>query len=65
MSSNKFHSKLTDSIHRIHAYEYADASTRLAAVGFVSTDVGKVAHQLDDNSYWILSTITPITWLIS
>ena len=45
--------------HAPHNYEYADATAREAAVGFVNGDIGKLALQLDDYSYWVLSATTP------
>lgn len=56
-----FHSEQT-AIHRIHNYEYADATERTAATGFVAGDVGKVAFQTDTGSFWALVAITP-TWV--
>jgi len=49
-------------IHRPHAWEYANASARTGASGFVAADVGKLARQLDDNSLWMLTATTP-TWV--
>ncbi len=42
------HSKQTaaEGIHIAHAYEYADATARNAATGFVAGDVGKIAKQI-------------------
>jgi hypothetical protein len=59
------HSRQTasDGIHIIHAYEYADETARLAATGFVAGDVGKVALQEDDPSWWLLTDYSPITWV--
>jgi len=55
-----FHDTLVGAdIHVIHAYTYADAATRLAATGFVSADVGKIAKQSDNSTYWILKATTP------
>lgn len=48
--------------HPIHNYEYANAAARTGASGFVATDIGKVARQLDDDSYWVLTQTTP-TWV--
>lgn len=57
-----FHTdEVAGSIHIIHNYEYADETARLAATGFVSADIGKVARQLDNNSWFILTATTP-TW---
>lgn len=57
-----FHDEVTiGDIHIIHQFEYADAAARTGASGFVAGDIGKVAKQLDDLSWWILSTVAP-TW---
>lgn len=53
---------VADGIHIVHAFEYADASARTGASGLVSSDVGKVARQLDDDSFWILNDDSPVTW---
>lgn len=50
----------SDGIHVVQAYEYADAATREAATGFTSDDIGKVAYQLDDNSFWMLTETDPV-----
>jgi len=49
-------------IHTLVAYTYADLSARTGATGFVSTDVGKLAFQIDNASYWLLSAVDP-TWV--
>lgn len=48
-------------IHIIHNYVYADAAARTGASGFAASDVGRVAKQSDNNSYWVLTATTP-TW---
>lgn len=48
--------------HKIENWTYANASARTSATGFVSADVGKVAYQSDNGSYWRLTAITP-TWV--
>lgn len=48
--------------HPLHNWEYADATARGAATGFVAADVGKAALQLDDGSGWVLVDYSPITW---
>lgn len=53
---------VTDGIHIIHAYEYANAAARTAATGFVAAEVGKVARQLNDNTFWVLVNHSPVTW---
>lgn len=55
------HRNLTgNELHSIQAFTYADASARLAAIGFTSADIGKVALQLDTKSFWILTDPTPL-----
>jgi hypothetical protein len=49
-------------IHVPHQWEFADAAARLAAIGFQTADLYKLALQLDDMTLWILSSISPITW---
>jgi uncharacterized repeat protein (TIGR01451 family) len=47
-----------------YAWSFADASSRIAATGLVVTDIGKIARQLDNNTFWILTGFTiipPIT----
>jgi hypothetical protein len=56
------HKNSTD-VHVVCAYEYADAATREAATGFAAADVGKFAWQQDDDSIWILTDDSPITWV--
>ncbi len=59
--ANKQHNILDGAdMHIIHAYTYADATARTSAGGFVAGDVGKVAKQTDNNSYWILQTTAPV-----
>lgn len=48
-------------IHVPYQWTYADATARTGATGFVSSDLGKLARQLDDNSLWQLTATTP-TW---
>tara|TARA_Y100001978_G_scaffold197460_1_gene208374 strand:+ start:15 stop:719 length:705 start_codon:yes stop_codon:yes gene_type:complete len=50
-----------EQVHVAHSYEYADATARANATGFVSTDLKKLALQLDDNSLWMLIGVEP-TW---
>jgi len=47
--------------HIIHSFEYADAAARGAA-SLSAGDIGKVARQLDDGSFWVLIT-NPGTWI--
>lgn len=50
-------------IHRIHNWEYADSTVRLAASGLTSSDIGKVAWQKDNDTYWVLKTTSPLVWI--
>jgi hypothetical protein len=49
--------------HTAHNWEYADSIARLAATGFLPSDAHKIALQLDTHSLWILSSVSPITWV--
>ncbi|UCG53158.1 MAG: hypothetical protein JSW58_06290 [Candidatus Latescibacterota bacterium] len=49
-------------IHIPYSWQYNNATERLAATGFLAEDVGKLAWQLDNNSIWLLSSVTP-TWV--
>jgi len=56
------HDEITyDGNHVAHAYEYANAAARTGASGFVAADIGKVARQTDNETFWILTAVTP-TW---
>jgi len=47
--------------HTAHAFSYATSTLREAA-SLAAGDVGKIALQTDDNSYWILQAVSPATW---
>lgn len=49
-------------IHKPNNWQYADATARTSATGFAADDVGKIARQLDDDSFWLLTNNSPITW---
>lgn len=49
-------------VHIIYQFEFADATARLAASGLVPDDIGKVARQLDNESFHVLSDDSPVTW---
>lgn len=49
-------------VHIVYNWTYADAAARAAAAGLLSTDVGKIARQLDDDSLWMLIDESPVTW---
>lgn len=46
---------------KAYKYTYADATARAAATGFVATDTGALALQLDNATLWMLTATTP-TW---
>jgi hypothetical protein len=52
---------LTD-LHALYTWSYANAAARTGATGFASADVGKMAWQTDNDSFWILKAATP-TWV--
>ena len=61
--SNVFHKDFTlDNNHVVHAFSYADQAAREAATGLASADVGKIARQEDDGSFWILLDDVLVTW---
>ena len=53
---------IENGIHISYSFEYDDATARAAATGLALTDVGKFARQLDNNTIWMLTSITP-TWI--
>jgi hypothetical protein len=57
-------SKHSDSIanHVLHNWSYADSAEREADTAVVAADLGKIAYQEDNGSYWRLTAITP-TWV--
>jgi hypothetical protein len=48
-------------MHVIHTFTYADEIERSAAT-FATTDVGKVALQSDNKSFWLLTQDSPALW---
>jgi len=63
MSTSYHDAQPLGDIHIVPNWQYADATTRLAATGFVSGDVLKVAYQIDTQTLWLLVATTP-TWVI-
>ena len=51
-----------EDVHSVLAFTYDDAAERLAATSLTSDDVGKIALQVDDSTYWILASVSPIAW---
>lgn len=59
------HSRQTvaDGIHIVQAFEYADQTARDGAAGLTTADVGKAARQTDDDTFWLLTDDSPVTWV--
>jgi hypothetical protein len=49
--------------HVIHSLSYADAAARTGATGLTAADVGRVALQADNATFWVLTAHSPVTWL--
>jgi hypothetical protein len=49
-------------VHVPYQWTYANLAARLAATGFIASDVGKLAFQTDTKQLWILTATSP-TWL--
>jgi hypothetical protein len=49
-------------IHVIYAFTYVSSVARNAATGLIAADIGKVARQLSDETFWILVDNSPLTW---
>jgi len=65
------HSKLgpVDGIHPVHTYVFATSVTRgtltdvdKGVLTLTAVDIGKVAFQQSDETFWILSSISPVDW---
>lgn len=48
-------------IHKVHNFEYLNAAARESAI-LSTDDIGKVAWQKDNDSYWALKSTSPLTW---
>jgi len=48
--------------HILESFTYANSTARMAATGFVAGDVGRVAYQTDQGTYYRLTATTP-TWI--
>ena len=46
----------------LYSLVYVDETARLAAGPFTSADVGRVAWQQSDDTFWLLDDNSPITW---
>jgi len=49
-------------IHRVQCLEYANSTLREGATGLDADDIGRVARQTDDETYWVLTDNSPVTW---
>jgi phage-related tail fiber protein len=51
-------------VHIANAFVFANAAARIAGTGYtiVPADVGKIARQTDNETFWILTDDSPITW---
>ncbi len=57
-----FHSKQSlGALHIAENWVYSTATARNSASGFLAGDIGKLAYQSDEGSYWRLLSTTP-TW---
>jgi hypothetical protein len=63
-----FHSKASlGARHPIHNFEFSNAADRISGntisgYSIVSGDEGKIGLQIDDNSYWVVMAVSPLTW---
>jgi len=58
-----YHKDLSESnLHSIIRWEFADAAARAGVSGLVAADVGKVAWQKDNDTYWILKDHVGPAW---
>ncbi len=48
--------------HGIHCWEFANSTARLAAA-FTAEDIGKVAYQESDETFWWLKDHAPAAWV--
>ena len=49
-------------VHKLHNWEVQDISA-LNALVVTASDIGKVARQLDNNTYWVLNQVLPaVEW---
>jgi len=49
--------------HPFYTWTYATAAARLANTTPVATEIGKIAWDRDDNTFWILTNVTPFSWV--
>ena len=51
-----------ENVHALYRWQFADEATRIAASDLTAEDVGKLAWQQDDDTFWFLTNHSPITW---
>ena len=60
--ANTAHSELTASaLHTVIRWTHADSVERLAE-SVAAADVGKISHQILDDTFWVLADAAP-TWV--
>lgn len=47
--------------HYIQQWEPATAAARLA-LSVVAGDIGKISHDLDTKTFWLLMSVAPVVW---
>jgi hypothetical protein len=58
-----YHKNLTgNDNHVLYAWSFSNAIDRTTATGIAAADIGKVAFQEDDSSFWILKNNTNLEW---
>ena len=58
------HSRLLPSDnHPFYRWEYSNSAARLAATSLAVADCGKVAWEISTNTFWILTSASPVTWV--
>jgi len=51
-----------EGIHQIYNWNFVNESTRLSHI-YLSKDIGKVARQTNDNTFWLLTNYFPTTFV--
>lgn len=52
---------LIGDIHKVHNFEYPNQAARESA-NVLEEDIGKIAWQKDNDSFWILKSSSPVVW---
>lgn len=48
-----------EGIHQVHNWEFDNEASRLSYTRYTDNDVGKVAFQTDNKTFWILTQVSP------